>query len=334
MPPRYVRRRLSGSTSSPCANPSKLTEEQPSQPFPLLRLSPEILLRISTFWCEHPLGLPTESLNRQLYTVLSDPVAIAQRTLRRFKTVQIGFEYEVLRAESNGDFRATTILLDKGASVHKPPRRELTLSALLSMFLLHDHWILDTPLSRACRYRASKAVKYLLERGADVDGLNFQGVSPIGYASLKGNWEILELLLSLGAQTTQSCLQNAVQAQRVQHVELILEHTSSEILATWEGLGDTHFLLIACQRENIDIVRLLLKYNVPVDSGSTSNNDDDDPINATGLIIACDKGNDSLARLLIEHGADVNVNNGVKNGMTPILAACWDEGRGIGSLVD
>ncbi|KXS17126.1 hypothetical protein M427DRAFT_54781 [Gonapodya prolifera JEL478] len=57
----------------------------PFAPFPLHQLTPEIILWISTYWSGTcALGLPTTCLNRLLYSILLDPVAIAAHALRRF----------------------------------------------------------------------------------------------------------------------------------------------------------------------------------------------------------------------------------------------------------
>lgn len=57
----------------------------------------------------------------------------------------------------------------------------------------------ETPISSAIKNSDLEIVKFLVEKGADIEHREIQGRTPLYYASSRGCLEITEYLISLGA---------------------------------------------------------------------------------------------------------------------------------------
>jgi ankyrin repeat protein len=68
-------------------------------------------------------------------------------------------------------------------------------------------------------------------------------------------------------------------------------------------------LIFATYFDKVDIAKILIDYNAPLDDQDASGN--------TALLGVCFKGNTNLANYLIEHGANINAKN--KKGVTALI---------------
>ena len=133
-----------------------------------------------------------------------------------------------------------------------------------------DGW---TPMHRAIEINNIEIMKWLIFKslGADLNFTNFCGSTPLTFAILKGNLDIIELLVKSGADI------------------------NFEDKLRWIPLTR------AIEAENIDIVRFLCQkgadLNMKVSTGWTP------------IVKAVSKDNMEIIRLLIDKSADVNLSD-------------------------
>ena len=70
-------------------------------------------------------------------------------------------------------------------------------------------------------------------------------------------------------------------------------------------------LLNACERRNIEGVKVLLEYNANINV--------QDEFKKTPLILACDANSYDMVKILLEHNADINIQT--KSGYTALILA-------------
>ena len=157
-----------------------------------------------------------------------------------------------------------------------------------------------TPLFYSCSSGDLELSKVLVERGADV---NF-ATAPLWLAAQADHHELLEYLLTQGADPRQTWNQGApplyICAQRncLESAKVLLENekNKADVDQTWTLTGMTP-LLVACEKDNVAMVDLLLKHGadplVREDGG------------ATPLSMACEKENTKeVASLVLDHLRD------------------------------
>ncbi|KAJ7434133.1 hypothetical protein B0H11DRAFT_2296458 [Mycena galericulata] len=175
---------------------------------------------------------------------------------------------------------------------------------------------MQSPLYVCCEGGYIEGVRFLLEKGADVNAEGGQFGSALQAACYRGNTDVVQLLLENGANVNAQGGEsgNALQAASVHGnpdvVRLLLEK-GADVNAEGGQFGSA--LQAACYRDNADVAQLLLKNgaNVNAQSGEYGN----------ALQAASADGNPDVVRLLLEKGADVNAEGG-KYG-TALQAACW-----------
>ena len=107
-------------------------------------------------------------------------------------------------------------------------------------------------------------------------------------------------------------LRRACQKKNIYIVQLLLRF-GTDINA--KGSHSQTPLHIACQKKNIDIVRLLLRSGADINAKGSS-------YNCTPLHIACQKKNIYIVELLLIFGADINAKDDINN--TPLHIACQE----------
>lgn len=162
-------------------------------------------------------------------------------------------------------------------------------------------------------------VEWLIERGADVNAKNFDGVSALFKATDRGHINIAKLLVERGADVNCkgigifglyiSALINAMQKGRNTMAEILIEK-GADINA--KDNSDQTPLLIAIKQENKDIIRLLLEKSVDINA-LTKNGQ-------TPLLYGLEQGShDDIIQLLIKQNGDINVEDNY--GRIPLLYA-------------
>ncbi|XP_055632502.1 protein fem-1 homolog A-like isoform X2 [Toxorhynchites rutilus septentrionalis] len=128
--------------------------------------------------------------------------------------------------------------------------------------VLHpDEWYLCTPLGGACAAGNFRAVKYLIGKGANVDGLSECGSTPLHIACTAKKQDIVEFLVCNGADvrkqnhTGDTCLMNAVRSEKLCKYLLA---KGADIHAC--DLYDRTALHYAVAGGNVQTIRLLLDH--------------------------------------------------------------------------
>ena len=215
----------------------------------------------------------------------------------------------------------------------------------------------QTPLMCAC-YKGGRLdnIKRLLELGADIQQLDYDGWSALHFAATYSNPEIIEYLLSLGmtvnmtdksGQTPLMCA--CLEGGRSDNIKRLLELGADIQQLDYDGLSALHF---AATYSNPEIIKYLLSLGMTVNMTDKSCQ--------TLLMCACLEGGrlDNIKRLL-ELGADIQqlefnagwsalhfaatysnpeiieyllslgmtVNMTDKSGKTPLMCACLEGGR-------
>ena len=158
----------------------------------------------------------------------------------------------------------------------------------------------NTALLAACRGGNTAAVHILLAAAANPNIANSRGETPLMYAVGSGNLEIVQALLRKGANAVSldvdgdSALSIAVFARRASVVKLILPRIGRKPLAGRWTAGD--LLVMAAQNADLESVRDLVKWGIPVDSRNSAGQ--------TPLIAAVLAKSPDVVGYLLKHKAD------------------------------
>ena len=176
--------------------------------------------------------------------------------------------------------------------------RMSVIKTVLTSFLIEVNFIVgreQTPLILAADNGNMNMACLLLEKGAEPNMANENGVTPLHMAACRGHNHVVELLLDRGAN------QNTVDAN-----------------------GSTP-LLYAAAKGYKDVVLLLLKQGAdPIMA---------DPKGYTPLHAAAAKGHKSVAQILLSNGAEPDIVN--EAGDTPLFqAVCGNHARIVNLLLD
>jgi ankyrin repeat protein len=152
-----------------------------------------------------------------------------------------------------------------------------------------------TPLLLAAFEDNSDALRFLLDKGADINATSFSGRNALSYAIQNSNLELVRLLLS-------------------KESALNLDGSERDSLYT------------AIVHKNSEVLRLILPYQKNLNLLYLKNSDQKDARNlvkTTLLIQAVISGSLENVKLLLQMGADINMAN--DRGETPILTALREE---------
>jgi len=164
----------------------------------------------------------------------------------------------------------------------------------------------QTMLHVACREGHLEIAQFLLQHDPGLlNCRNNLGQTAVWIAANCGHTDILAFLADKGADVCVSASDNfytalhlAIQKNNVNMVELLLKHNANP--STTAKVGGTHVSAIgmACRVGNIKIVQLLLKYQPALLHEGSKFQD-------TPLITAAYYGHDYIVQYLIEQGADL-----------------------------
>lgn len=165
--------------------------------------------------------------------------------------------------------------------------------------------------------------KFLIESGAKVNThiINKRkklSDTPLHHAAKNGHTDIIELLLSHGANIHAkneyggTALQTAVYHKQLAIIELLLQRGAYIDEKKNDGTTSLH---TAVEGGDLNVIELLLKNKANVDAAIISSRKD----GQTALHMAAEKGRDKIVDLLIKYRATVNAKT--KNGVTPIWIA-------------
>ena len=231
-------------------------------------------------------------------------------------------------AVKNNDINQTQTLLAKGVDVNAgeiPPLLEASLTGHIEIvrMLLEKGAQVDredrqgvTPLYGAAGKGHVEVARLLIQRGADINHSTKKGDTPLLFAAFANHIEIVRMLLEKGACVDCENLQGAtplIWAAGKGYIELsqLLIQRGADINHSMKK-GDTPLLFTAFAN-HIEIVRMLLEKGARVDCENLQG--------VTPLMWAAGKGYIELSQLLIQHGADIN--HRTKKGDTPLIFAAF-----------
>ena len=165
----------------------------------------------------------------------------------------------------------------------------------------------ETPLGEAAKNRRLSIAELLISKGAYVNDQDSQGKAPLHYAAIKGHIDMVELLLTNGAdieaKTTQPILTNGADIEA--KITQPMGRTALHLAASWKHKG---------------VVRLLVAKGAEINTKDTDTNS-----GRTALHYAVESNSKEIAEFLIVNGADINAKaRKPKGGYTPLtIAAFW-----------
>ena len=173
----------------------------------------------------------------------------------------------------------------------------------------------DSALHMAIKGGATDAALALLQTGAPIDRENAKGATPMILAAQRGNLQVVQALMELGASpsglSSSSALIQAAHFGRQDVITLLLSDDRWKSLVDAPNLNQTTALMRAAQEGHLEIVRELLK------AGADPNKRN--RLQMTALMLASQRGEASIVQLLIDKGAHVNART--KQDSTSLLLA-------------
>ena len=171
-------------------------------------------------------------------------------------------------------------------------------------------------LHAAAQYGHNDLLKYLINKGANVNNAGKYGYTPLHVAGEKGQVEVLRELLNHGANVNTANKDNftplhvAVWNGHVDVVRELLKHGANVNTAN-KSFTPLH---VAGRNGHLEVVRELLKHGANM---STASHDVFTPLH-----VAVWNGHVEVVREFLNHGA--NINTGNKDGYTPLYIAGQD----------
>jgi ankyrin repeat protein len=193
------------------------------------------------------------------------------------QTEENHWDFEVFAAVHSGDVREVSEVISKGANINAT----------------NGSFWGDTPLHYAVRQGHKKIVELLLAKGADVNGRNRNGETPIDVVGSQDRHEIARLLVTHNA--TVSTIHTAARLGDAEQVRAFLER-GSDVNAQNER-GRTA-LYVAVSENCEDLAEFL------IDNGADVNTKDNKGY--TPLYEAIWNSDANMVDLLVTNGADVN----------------------------
>jgi ankyrin repeat protein len=149
---------------------------------------------------------------------------------------------------------------------------------------------LEQAISRA----HADTIKSLIAQGVDINARNIRGHAPIHLATVKGNSDIVQLLLKNGAEVN--------------------------VVGTDSGCTSLHY---AASVGHVDLCELLVRYGADIDAQTAKLE--------TPLHLAVAKGHREVVAILLKYSARLDIRD--KNGMMPLQQAENINNREIVTLI-
>jgi ankyrin repeat protein len=176
-----------------------------------------------------------------------------------------------------------------------------------------------TPLQIAVRYNQTAVVKFLVDRGANVNTQDLFGQTALHEAVMHKDEELIRLLLDCGAnpdvkdESGRTALYTSISPWKCNEdiIRLLLQHTTNPNIRTDRGQTALH---IASLEDNEAAVRLLLDHGVDLEAKDANG--------GTPLHLAARRGQKIIVQLLLKSGADPA--RKADDGDTALEMATWE----------
>jgi len=183
----------------------------------------------------------------------------------------------LIEATARGDLAAVRKLVDKGAPIDETDNEG------------------RTALTVAIRHGNKAIVKFMLERGAAVNGyVDSNGWSPLMQAIVYAPFITAEL--DAKNQTTITTPMPTPPNIQNEIIELLLNHGAS--MEGTDRNGET-VLTLATQQGRASIVKQLIKHGAAIDRQNLAGQ--------TALMLSCRDGDQKLVGFLVQSGADISI---------------------------
>merc|ERR1712113_541099 len=167
-----------------------------------------------------------------------------------------------------------------------------------------------TPLMLASIEGYLNIVKYLVEKGANVDAFTKNKHTAMMLASVEGHLDIVKYLVEKGANVdafddkNYTAMMHANANNRLEILKYLMEIRG--------GVDNQQLLLNACKKGHLEVVKYLVEKGADVDIRVH--------LNYTPLIYACLKGYLEVVKYLVEKGADVHARDSLHD--STLMVAC------------
>jgi len=245
-------------------------------------------------------------------------------------------------ASQNGHTEIVKLLFEAGAKVNVAIKN-ISIMVFVSTFRIYDKEIIDqqelgwesTPLILALRNGHLEAVKLLIDAGAKVNAKTSYGFTSLILASEKGYTEIVKLLLDAGAKVDTALITSSVYEKRRREKISIYDRTFDRTFNRKNRnveynlynylniMGKSTPLILASQKDYVEIVKLLLSAGAKVNKKNS--------YNSTALILASKNNHVEIVKRLLDAGANVNQTD--KDDATALIFASNNGSTGVVKLL-
>lgn len=156
-----------------------------------------------------------------------------------------------------------------------------------------------TPLQCAMKADHAAAAEFLIETGADLT--NWSKLPPLFLAASLGSVEVGQMLLSRGFRVEdrntsgQAYIVDVISSGNMAGIELLLKHGANPNTSSISGRP---IIIMAAKKRNIELVKLLMQWGAHVNVT--------DVTGVSLLAVAAEKSDYVMADLLLDNGADPN----------------------------
>ena len=170
-----------------------------------------------------------------------------------------------------------------------------------------------------------KMLKLLLEHIIKIDLIYDQIETIILLAIKNNNKKIINLLLDFNIDTINKndILLKLITNNDLENIQKLLKHEDIDI--NYNDKFNNTALMFACDVNNIEIVKELLKYNSNIDFNTQN------ILKSNALLLAVSNNSIPIVKLLLEYDIDVNLTNDMY--ITPLMMACKEDNYEIVKLL-
>ncbi|KAJ5078069.1 ankyrin repeat protein [Anaeramoeba ignava] len=218
-----------------------------------------------------------------------------------------GFEeYPALHyAYWNQPFQVVQYLLEKGANVNNTGNDGTTILHSAcgnnSISIEHIEYLIQKVLHLACQNNSLEIIKYLVEKGVDINAKTNDNETVLHLACQNNSIEIIKYLVEKGVDinaktnNNETVLHLACQNNSLEIIKYLVEKGIDINAKTNENETVIH---LACQNNSIEIIKYLVEKGIDINAKTTNNE--------TVLHLACQNNSIEIIKYLVEKGVDIN----------------------------